>query len=108
MVLWGVERSTGMKRTPLARKNSSSSGSLKTDPPGHLLRSGYVLCVRNEKYPASLERRKLYRRIPDSRSEQHGLIRIIDESGEDYLYPADFFTSIPILKRVRRILSRTT
>jgi hypothetical protein len=97
-----------MKRTALARKNSSSSGSVKTDPTGHLPRSGYVLCVRNEKYPASLERRKLYRRIPDSRSEQHGLIRVIDESGEDYLYPADFFTSIPIPKRVRRILSRTT
>ena len=74
---------------------------------GRLPRSEYVLCVRNEKYPASLERRKLYRRIPDSRSEQHGLGRIIDESGEDDLYPARFFTSIPISKRVDRILSRT-
>ena len=95
-----------MKRAALAKKNSSSSGSVKTESTAHLPRSGYVLCVRNENYPASLERRKLYRRLPDTRSEKHGLIRIIDESGEDYLYPADFFTSIPIPKRVRRILSR--
>ena len=88
MVLLGVERSTGMKRT------------------AHLPRSGYVLCVRNENYPASLDRRKLYRRLADTRSEKHRLIRVIDESGEDYLYPADFFTSIAIPKGVRRILSR--
>jgi hypothetical protein len=96
-----------MKRTGLARKSSSSSGSLKTDSARHLPRSRYVLCVRNDEYPASLERLKLYRRIADARSERHGLIRVVDESGEDYLYPADFFRAIAIPKPVRRILSRT-
>ena len=80
-----------MKRTGLARKSSSSSGSLKTDSARDLLRSRYVLCVRNEEYPASLERLKLYRRVADAQSERHGLIRVIDESGEDYLYPANYF-----------------
>ncbi len=48
----------------------------------------------NEKYAASLERGKLYRRIRDSRAPRHGLIRVIDESGEDYLYPDDFSTRL--------------
>jgi|SRR5437763_11726740 len=107
MVPSGTERFTGMKRTGLARKSSSSSGSLKTDSAKHLPRSGYVLCVRNEEYPASLEKLKLYRRIADAQSERHGLIRVIDESGEDYLYPGDFFRAIDIPKPVRRMLSRT-
>ena len=108
MVPSGMERFTGMKRTGLARKSSSSSGSLKTDSARDLLRSRYVLCVRNEEYPASLERLKLYRRVADAQSERHGLIRVIDESGEDYLYPLDFFRAIEIPKPVRRILSRTS
>ena len=83
-----------MKRTGLARKSSSSSGSLKTDSAKHLPRSGYVLCVRNEEYPASLEKLKLYRRIADAQSERHGLIRVIDESGEEYLYPQEHFVEI--------------
>jgi hypothetical protein len=101
-----VERFTGMKRTALARKNSSSSGSLKTDATRPVPRSRYVLCVRNEGYPASLEKLKIYRRIADNQSERHGLIRVIDESGEDYLYPGDFFKAIAIPKPIRRILSR--
>jgi hypothetical protein len=95
-----------MKRTASARKNSSSSGSLKTDATRPVPRSRYVLCVRNEGYPASLEKLKIYRRIADNQSERHGLIRVIDESGEDYLYPGDFFKAIAIPKPIRRILSR--
>ncbi len=58
----------------------------------------YVLCVRNEKYPASLEARKIYECVPDSQAEAHGQIRVIDESGEDYLYPQDLFLPIEIPK----------
>ncbi len=47
----------------------------------------YVLCISNEKYPVSLEARKIYQCIPDTQAEAHGQIRVIDESGEDYLYP---------------------
>ncbi len=95
-----------MKRAGLARTSSSSSGSLKTDSARRLSRSRYVLCVWNEEYPASLERLKLYRRIADAQSERHGLIRVIDESREDYLYPRNFFRAIEIPKPVRRMLSR--
>ena len=50
-----------------------------------------AMCVCNDDYPASLELRKLYRVIEDEFAAEHGLIRVIDESGEDYLYPDDFF-----------------
>ena len=97
-----------MKRTGLARKSSSSSGSLKTDSAKHLPRSGYVLCVRNEEYPASLEKLKLYRRIADAQSERHGLIRVIDESGEDYLYPESYFVPIELPQAAARVFGRAS
>ncbi len=56
----------------------------------------YVLCVSNRKYSASLEARKIYQCVPDLEAEAHGQIRVIDESGEDYLYPIDMFLSIEI------------
>ncbi len=56
----------------------------------------YVLCIRNEEYPASLEARKIYQCVPDPQAEAHGQIRIIDESGEDYLYSHDLFIPIKI------------
>jgi hypothetical protein len=52
--------------------------------------------VNNEGYPASLERRKIYQVLPDRQAASHNLIRVIDESGEDYLYPADWFVSIAL------------
>ncbi len=60
----------------------------------------YVVCVRNEGYPASLELRKIYETIPDAESESHGLIRVVDESGEDYLYPHSLFLSIDVPETV--------
>ena len=56
----------------------------------------FAVCVKNEEYPASLEIRKIYEVIPDKKAAKHGLVRVIDESGEDYLYPQDFFVSIEI------------
>src|SRR6266576_1882802 len=49
-------------------------------------RRQFVICVDNEGYPASLERWKVYRALPDREADAHGLVRVIDESGEDYLY----------------------
>lgn len=54
----------------------------------------FLLCVDNEGYEASLEVRKLYEKIPDKEADRHNQVRIIDESGEDYLYPSEFFTSV--------------
>ena len=56
----------------------------------------FAVCVKNEDYPASLEVRKIYEVVPDEKSARHGLVRIIDESGEDYLYPQDYFVPIEI------------
>lgn len=56
----------------------------------------FAVCVKNEEYPASLEVRKIYEVLPDAKAVKHGLVRIIDESGEDYLYPQDFFVPIEI------------
>lgn len=59
-----------------------------------------VICVKNEDYPASLEKRKIYEAIPDKAAEKHGQIRVIDESGEDYLYPQDYFIPVSLPKKV--------
>lgn len=54
----------------------------------------FAVCVDNEGYPASLELRKIYRILRDRKAAKHSLMRVVDESGEDYLYPDRFF--IPI------------
>ena len=54
----------------------------------------FLLCVDNGGYEASLETRKLYEKIPDREAERYNQVRIIDESGEDYLYPSKFFVSV--------------
>ena len=51
----------------------------------------FVICIDNTDYPASLEKRKIYETLPDPEAAKSGRIRVIDESGEDYLYPADYF-----------------
>jgi hypothetical protein len=56
----------------------------------------FVVCIKNKGYRASLELRKLYQVVPDSDAASHGLIRVIDESGEDYLYPTDYFAPITL------------
>jgi len=66
----------------------------------------YVLCVSDKKYPASLEARKIYQSIADPQAEAHGQIRVIDESGEDYLYPKDLFIPIEVPKEAVRVFAR--
>lgn len=57
--------------------------------------SRFVLCVENGDYEASLQVRKIYQTIRDQRAAAHQYVRVIDESGEDYLYPRAYF--VPIL-----------
>jgi hypothetical protein len=61
-----------------------------------------VVCVNNEGYPVSLERRKIYVALRDTAAEKYGLLRIVDESGEDYLYPKAFFRTIALPQSVKR------
>jgi hypothetical protein len=64
----------------------------------------YVLCVRNDGYPASLLVRRLYERVPDRTAAARGLLRVVDESGEDYLYPEKFFMLIALPGTVTRAM----
>ena len=62
----------------------------------------FVVCLKNKGYEVSLERRKLYQVLPDPDAEKHRQLRVIDESGEDYLYPASYFTPIELPQPVRK------
>ena len=64
----------------------------------------FAVCIDNRGYPASLELHKIYRVLPDEGAAAEGDIRVVDESGEDYLYPADRFVEIEPPQTVRRSL----
>ena len=66
----------------------------------------FVVCVNNADYPASLELHKIYRVLPDEGAVEDGDIRVIDESGEDYLYPAEWFVPIEVPQAVEKSLLR--
>ncbi len=65
----------------------------------------YVLCLKNEGYPASLEVRKVYVALADPDAEARGLVRVVDESGEDYLYPTRYFVAVDLPAVARRAIS---
>jgi len=64
----------------------------------------YVVCVDNGGYPASLELHKIYRTLPDDEAARAGDLRVIDESGEDYLFPAGSFIAIDPPDQIRSAL----
>ena len=66
----------------------------------------FVLCVRSRGYAASLDLRKIYRRLVDAKAARLGLMRVVDESGEDYLYPDDFFVPLRLPPAALRALRR--
>lgn len=55
----------------------------------------WLLCINNKDYPASLEAMKLYKQLDDKTAERLNMVRIIDESGEDYLYSHSMFIEVP-------------
>jgi hypothetical protein len=66
----------------------------------------FAVCVSNADYPASLELHKIYRVLPDEDAATEGDIRVVDESGEDYLYPAEYFVFVELPKSVEKSLLR--
>jgi hypothetical protein len=64
----------------------------------------FVVCVGNEGFPVSLERRKIYVSLRDQSAEKQGMLRVIDESGEDYLYPSGLFRPIALPQSVVKAL----
>ncbi len=65
----------------------------------------FFLCIRNEGYAASLRVRTVYAALGDPRSESHGMLRIVDESGEDYLFPADLFVPIDVPEAAEKVFA---
>lgn len=72
---------------------------MKKKEPNH-----FVVCLDNEGYPASLEVGKLYRYVPDKEAQAEGLLRVIDESGEDYAFEAKRFHEIAVPAVVEKAL----
>lgn len=64
-------------------------------------KQNFAVCICNEGYEVSLELHKIYRVLPDADAEKHGDLRIIDESGEDYLFPAEWFVAIQVPEKIR-------
>ncbi|HEX5725679.1 MAG TPA: hypothetical protein VFX98_09465 [Longimicrobiaceae bacterium] len=70
--------------------------------------SEFLLCVENGDYPESLEVGKLYPVLADTDAARHELVRVIDESGEDYLYPRRYFVEIDLPTEARKALRRAS
>ncbi len=67
----------------------------------------FAVCVRNDGYPASLEVRKIYLVLSDAEAATRGFLRVVDESGEDYLYPESYFLQVDLPLTVQEALLRT-
>ena len=68
----------------------------------------FVVCIKNTDYAASLELRKLYRVIPDETAAKLHQLRIIDESGEDYLYPEEYFVAVHLPQAAEKAVLQAT
>jgi len=100
MAKFVLPRYIGTKHMALAKKNSKLSVS-STSPRG----ANFVICVRNDRYAASLELRKLYPVLRDQAAAKRQLLRVVDESGEDYLYPADYFIAVKLPQHISRVIA---
>jgi hypothetical protein len=83
---------------------STRTGSARADNVAPARERQFVLCLRNSGYEASLELRKVYAVVPDSTAAAHDQMRIIDESGEDYLFPRSLFATIKLPAALQRAL----
>jgi hypothetical protein len=63
----------------------------------------FVLCIEN-KDCEDLEKRKIYQALPDEEAEKEGFLRVIDESGEDYLYPRSYFIAVQLPRKAQEAL----
>ncbi|AJF06501.1 hypothetical protein [Geoalkalibacter subterraneus] len=62
----------------------------------------FAVCIQNDGFPASLEKMKIYEIIPDEIARKHNQYRVVDESGEDYLYPDELFVVIDLPEAVEK------
>jgi hypothetical protein len=95
----------GMRPMGLGSKKSNGSATWinRMQHPKHIPPQ-FAVCINNTDYSASLELHKIYQVLPDEEAARDGDIRVIDESGEDYLYPASFFVVIEVPQAVERAI----
>jgi hypothetical protein len=96
-----------MKHTASARKSSSANAS-STRPRQKAAGQRFVVCVDNSGYEVSLERNKIYVVLADRDAEKTGDVRVVDESGEDYLFSADRFVMIDVPAAVKASLLKAS
>jgi len=88
-------------RTVTASRGTVGSKSLRPERGSH-----FAVCVKNDDYRASLELRKLYVVLQDEFATKHDMLRVIDESGEDYLYPSTYFVRVELPQSVEQVLRK--
>ena len=96
-----------MKRMGSVAKKSSARETSTRVPLPRLRSARFAVCIKNSGYEASLERNKIYVVIPDEAAERDGELRVVDESGEDYLFAADRFVAVEVPAAVKASLLRT-
>ena len=72
------------------------------------IKARFAICMNNEDFPASLELRKIYRVVADESAAKNQLVRIVDESGEDYLYPEAYFIPIKLPATAEKALLKAS
>ena len=101
-----------MKRTASARRKSSGSATStearRRRGPRQSRGARFVVCVENGGYEASLERNKIYLVLPDPEAEASGDLRVVDESGEDYLFAAKRFVAVDLPEAVQASVKRAS
>jgi hypothetical protein len=97
-----------MKHTASARKNSSARRTSTRSGKAGTARRQFAVCVDNDGYEASLERNKIYVVLPDKDAERDGDVRVVDESGEDYLFWAERFVAIQVPAAVKASLLKAS
>ena len=97
-----------MKRTASAKKSSSARGTSTRSRKAAATEQKFAVCVRNDGYEASLERNKIYAVLPDEDAARDGDLRVVDESGEDYLFSADRFVVIEVPSAVKASLLKAS
>lgn len=90
---------TGMRHIGSGRRNTGSGGSSAA---ARRSEARFALCVEGRDYPASLECRKVYQVLADAQAAKLGRVRVVDESGEDYLYPAEYFVPVKLPQAAER------
>jgi hypothetical protein len=71
-------------------------------------KSRFVVCIKNKDYPVSLELYKIYRVLSDEKASTTGDLRVIDESGDDYLFSSDYFIPIEVPDILQQVMSHVS